>query len=60
MKSLLIPINKLSKDLSHQTNLNDHLYITLCGLLFDKLFDELQTAISDNIRGELKVKSDKK
>jgi hypothetical protein len=60
MKSLLITINKLSKDLSHQTNLNDHLYITLCGLLFDKLFDELQTAISDNIRGELKVKSDKK
>lgn len=60
MKPLLIHINKLSKDLSHQTNLNDHLYITLCSLLFDKLFDELQTAIFDNIRGELKSKSGKK
>lgn len=60
MKPLLIPINRLSKDLTLLTNINNHVYVTLCGLLFDKLFDELQTAISDNIGDELKVKSGKK
>lgn len=59
MKSIIIPINRLSNDL-HQNNMNDNLYVTLCGLLFDKLFDELQAALSDNIVDELKSKSGKK